>query len=132
MTMRQDEPVYAIGVVARIVGVHQQTLRNYERWGLVVPQRTAGGVRLYSHREVARIKQIREWVDDLGINLAGVEVITRLLARINELEEKIETLALELVTSRERTHALAPPEVALRKPGNGSRGSRRGMRQGRT
>ena len=70
----------------RGVGVHQQTLRNYERWGLVVPRRSKGGTRYYSSRDIERIEKIREWIDVLGINRAGVEVMTRLLRRITELE----------------------------------------------
>ncbi|MEX0763385.1 MAG: MerR family transcriptional regulator [Dehalococcoidia bacterium] len=101
MALDRKEPVYAIGVVARMVGVHQQTLRNYERWGLVIPCRSSGGFRLYSQEDLDRIQQIREWVDDLGINLAGVEVMTRLLGRIRELEGQVNTLTAEVVRLRD-------------------------------
>ncbi len=101
MALDRKEPVYAIGVVARMVGVHQQTLRNYERWGLVIPCRSSGGSRLYSQEDLDRIQQIREWVDDLGINLAGVEVMTRLLSRIRELEGQLDDLTAEVVRLRD-------------------------------
>jgi MerR family transcriptional regulator, heat shock protein HspR len=97
MTFQRDEPVFAIGIVARVLGVHQQTLRNYERWGLVVPARSAGGTRYYSQADVDRLQKIREWMDVLGINRAGVEVMTRLLRRIEELELRVEGLSVELI-----------------------------------
>ncbi len=97
MTFGRDEPVFAIGIVARRIGVHQQTLRNYERWGLVVPRRSGGGTRYYSMRDIERIEKIREWIDVLGINRAGVEVMTRLLKRIADLEQEVRELKLELI-----------------------------------
>ena len=106
MTFQRDEPVFAIGVVARIVGVHQQTLRNYERWGLVVPARSAGGTRYYSQADVDRLQKIREWMDILGINRAGVEVMTRLLGRIDELEHRVERLSIELIRIRQGVRQL--------------------------
>ncbi len=71
----QDEPVFHISVVARMVGVHQQTLRSYERIGLLAPQRSAGNRRLYSHRDVERLRHVLRLVSDLGVNLAAVDVI---------------------------------------------------------
>ena len=106
MTFRRDEPVYAIGVVARVIGVHQQTLRNYERWGLVIPARSAGGTRYYSQADVDRLQKIREWMEMLGINRAGVEVMTRLLKRIDELESRVESLSVELVRMRQGARQL--------------------------
>lgn len=100
MSFGRDEPLFAIGIVARRVGVHQQTLRNYERWGFVVPTRSGGGTRYYSMRDIERIQKIREWIDVLGINRAGVEVMTRLLRRIAELEEEVDVLKIELVKAK--------------------------------
>ncbi len=97
MSFRRDEPVFAIGIVARRIGVHQQTLRNYERWGLVVPRRSRGGTRYYSSIDIERIEKIREWIEILGINRAGVEVMTHLLKRISNLEQQVENLKLELI-----------------------------------
>lgn len=99
MSFGRDEPVFAIGIVARRVGVHQQTLRNYERWGLVVPNRSGGGTRYYSIRDIEKIQKIREWIDVLGINRAGVEVMTRLLKRISNLEQEVRDLKLQIVKS---------------------------------
>jgi MerR family transcriptional regulator/heat shock protein HspR len=111
MTVGREDPVYAIGVVARMVGLHAQTLRNYERWGLVKPHRPGGRVRLYSQRDVERIRQINEWMDDLGINVAGVEVMTRLLTRISQLESQLAQLTIEVVNLRGGPRRL-PGQVA--------------------
>ena len=96
MVFSREEPVYAIGIVARIVGLHQQTLRNYERWGLVVPQRSPGGTRYYSVVDIERIEKIKDWIDKFGINRAGIEIITELIKEISSLENKIKYLETEL------------------------------------
>jgi MerR family transcriptional regulator, heat shock protein HspR len=83
---------FAISVAARMLGVHAQTLRAYERQGLIVPSRTKGRIRLYSLDDIRRAQQVRRLVEDLGVNLAGVEVILRLTERIRSLERQIEQL----------------------------------------
>lgn len=85
---RSDEPVYAIGVAAEMVASHPQTLRMYERVGLVQPRRTSGNVRLYSECDIERIRRIQTFTA-LGVNLAGIEVIFRLLEQIDELEQRV-------------------------------------------
>ena len=90
-----DEPVFVISVAARMVGVRTQTLRYYERLGLVSPARTPGNQRVYSRRDVARVQHIRRLMDDLGVNLAGVEVILKLLLQVREAESEIERLQQE-------------------------------------
>ena len=101
MTLGRDEPVYAIGVVVKMVRLHAQTLRNYERWGLIKPVRPSGRVRLYSQRDVERITQIKSWMDDLGVNVAGVEVMMKLRERIAELEGQVTQITIELVRLRD-------------------------------
>ena len=101
MTMGHTDPVFAIGIVAQMCGVHQQTLRNYERWELVVPQRSSGGTRLYSNRDVELIQQILRWKEELGLNLAGIEVMSKLISRIDTLEDRVRDLTVEIVTLRE-------------------------------
>lgn len=86
-----DEPCYAIGVVAEMVELHPQTLRRYEELGLLVPARKAGR-RLYSPRDVELLRSISRLSTELGLNLAGIEVILRLNRRINELEAEVERL----------------------------------------
>jgi MerR family transcriptional regulator/heat shock protein HspR len=71
--MRLDQDLYFISVAARMLGMHPQTLRKYERLGLVQPTRTIGSMRLYSREELDRLKAIKRLVDDAGINLAGVQ-----------------------------------------------------------
>ena len=90
------EPVYVISIAAHLVGVHAQTLRNYERLGLVVPARTAGGNRLYSARDVVQLKAIAHLTDELGLNLAGVEVLWNLHHRLSDLEREVEDLRADL------------------------------------
>jgi MerR family transcriptional regulator/heat shock protein HspR len=91
-----DEDLYFISVAARMLGMHPQTLRKYERLGLVQPTRTIGSMRLYSREELARLKAIKRLVDDGGINLAGVQ---RLLS-IAEIVQRIRPL---VASSREET-----------------------------
>ncbi len=87
-----DEPCFVISVAARIVGVRTQTLRYYERIGLVQPRRTSGNQRMYSRREVERVQRIRGLINDLGVNLAGVEVVIKLLNRLEQAEEEKDEL----------------------------------------
>ncbi|MBM3133560.1 MAG: MerR family transcriptional regulator [Chloroflexi bacterium] len=96
MTSRESEPCYVIRIAAQMVGVHAQTLRYYERAGIVEPSRSRGNQRLYSDRDIARLRQIKTLVDDLGINLAGVEVILRLTEKIATMEDEIEELRMEI------------------------------------
>lgn len=105
----EDEPCYVISVAAKMVGLHAQTLRYYERLGLVEPSRSRGNIRLYSQSDLNRVKQIKRLMNDLGVNLAGVEVVLRMSDRIRELERKIEQLQEELRIARERP-ALPEPQ----------------------
>ncbi len=75
-------PVFFIGVVAELTGTHPQTLRNYERMGLLQPGRSQGSVRMFSARDVERVRRIRRLTQDLGVNLAGVEVILNLTEKM--------------------------------------------------
>ncbi len=83
------EPVYMIGVAARLVECHPQTLRMYERLGLVEPQRTETNMRLYSADDIEKLRQIQRLTQDLGVNLAGVQVILDLLERIAEMRREM-------------------------------------------
>ena len=101
----EDEPCFIISVAARMVGLHAQTLRYYERVGLIWPSRSQGKQRLYSPAEVERLRRIKTLTDDLGINLAGAEVALKLMDRIEELEQQVTQLTeeLSLVRGRPRT-----------------------------
>jgi MerR family transcriptional regulator/heat shock protein HspR len=87
-----EEPVFLISVVAKILSIHPQTLRQYEREGLIEPGRTDGKVRLYSQRDIDRIKSILRLTRELGVNLAGVDIILRLKDRLEELEFSVDEL----------------------------------------
>ena len=103
----QHEPVYVISVAARMIGVHAQTLRTYEREGLLAPQRSAGGVRMYSEADIDRLRTIRRLVSDLGVNLAGCDIIMNLTERIDALHAEMAALRGELQRERDR-HLPAP------------------------
>ncbi len=96
MPVDRNDPCFAISIAARMVGLHAQTLRYYERAGLVRPSRSSGRNRLYSQRDVERLRQIRRLTDDLGLNLAGVEVILRMGDRMARMEREMEDLRREL------------------------------------
>jgi len=85
---RPDEPVYMIGVAAKLVGCHAQTLRMYERLGLVCPQRTGTNLRLYSDDDIERLRQIQR-LTEVGVNLAGVEMILDLLRKMTRMREEM-------------------------------------------
>lgn len=91
----RDQPVFIISVAARMLGVRTQTLRYYETLGLVEPARTSGNQRVYSRQDVEKVQKIRGLMDDLGVNLAGVEVILKLLQRMDDAESEINRLKKE-------------------------------------
>ena len=91
-----DEPFYVISVAARLVGMHQQTLRYYERAGLIQPSRTRGNIRMYSNSDIQRIRTAQKLIDELGVNLAGVEIIVRMGEQIRLLQEELEITRTEL------------------------------------
>jgi MerR family transcriptional regulator/heat shock protein HspR len=101
-----DEPCYPISVVARMVNLHPQTLRCYERAGLVVPARSAGNARLYSQADIERLRKICRLTDDLGVNLAAVDIIMRLTDTIEQLHIEMDELnnSFEAEIRRLRQH----------------------------
>ncbi|NLE08506.1 MAG: MerR family transcriptional regulator [Dehalococcoidales bacterium] len=96
MDSMDNEPRYVISVAARLLGVRTYTLRYYEKIGIIEPSRSGGNIRLYSDRDIAELKQMITLMDDLGINIAGAEVIMRMARRISELQEKVKNLESEL------------------------------------
>jgi len=91
-----DEPVYLISVVATMLDIHPQTLRQYEREGLVEPSRTQGRMRLYSQRDIDRMKLILRLTRQMGVNLAGVDIALQLKEQIDEMQKEIDLLREEL------------------------------------
>jgi len=97
-----DRAVYVISVAAELAGVHPQTLRIYERKGLVRPQRTAGNSRRYSARDVARLRLIQRLTQEEGMNLAGVRMLLAMESELDQLRRRAERLTAELERERER------------------------------
>jgi len=91
-----DEPVYLISVVASMLNIHPQTLRQYEREGLVEPSRTQGRMRLYSQRDIDRMKLILRLTRQMGVNLAGVDIVLQLKEQIDQMQQEIDQLREEL------------------------------------
>jgi len=91
-----DEPVYLISVVASILDIHPQTLRQYEKEGLIEPSRTQGRMRLYSQRDIDKIKFVLQLTRKMGINLAGVDVILKLKKQMDAMNTEIQSLREEL------------------------------------
>lgn len=102
--VESDEPIYVISVAARLVDMHPQTLRYYERAGLLKPTRSIGKIRLYSQREIEHLQKIARLTNDLGVNLAGVEIIMDLTDRLDKLQEEMKAREAQLLTEIERLH----------------------------
>ena len=112
-----DEPCYVISVAARLVKLHPQTLRYYEREGLIEPARSPGNVRLYSTRDIERLRRIVRLTGELGINLAGVEVILNLRHRMQEMQRKMDRMEAEFEEEVRRLRSLlADHDVDIRNP----------------
>ncbi len=89
MIVGMDEPLFVISVAARLVEMHPQTLRKYEREGLIVPSRTDGNLRLYSDQDIERLRQVKYLVETRGLNLAGVQLALELTQRLRELQGNV-------------------------------------------
>ena len=99
-----DRPIYMISVAAELVGMHPQTLRMYETKGLVRPQRTPGNTRLYSERDVERLRLIQRLTTELGLNLAGVEAVLALRDQVERLQARIDRLERQLHDEVQKVH----------------------------
>jgi MerR family transcriptional regulator/heat shock protein HspR len=91
-----NEPKYVISIAARILGCEIHTLRYYEKLGFVQPYRSEGNIRYYSESDIDKLRHIKVLMDDMGINMAGVEVIIRLSEKVVELQGRIQALEAEL------------------------------------
>ncbi len=99
-----DRPIYMISVAAELVSMHPQTLRIYESKGLVRPQRTPGGTRLYSEADIERLRIIQRLTSELGLNLAGVELVLRLEDELRKAHAQIERLQAQLKHEVQKVH----------------------------
>jgi MerR family transcriptional regulator/heat shock protein HspR len=102
MYSEDTEPRYVISVAAKMLGVQTYTLRYYEKAGIITPHR-AGRTRLYSERDIALLKKVKTLMDDMGVNLAGVDVILRLMAKVTEMQSRMELMEKELKRLRGET-----------------------------
>ncbi len=98
----ERQPVYMIGVAAQLCGVHPQTLRQYERLGLVIPSRVGAKNRLYSEADIHRVRRIQRLTQQMGVNLAGVELILRLLDEMDQMRSDFEQDMVNFRTEAER------------------------------
>ena len=100
LPLDDDTPVYVISVAAQLSGLHPQTLRQYDRMGLVSPGRTAGGGRRYSARDIALLREVQRLSQEEGVNLAGIKRIIELEQQVDELRGRLDAMAQELLATR--------------------------------
>ena len=103
--MPEDAPVFVISVAAELAGMHAQTLRQYDRLGLVRPGRTPGGGRRYSPRDVALLREVQRLSQEDGVNLAGIKRIIELESQVEALQERVHELLVELDETARRAAA---------------------------
>lgn len=110
-----DEPVYMISIVARILDIHPQTLRQYERENLICPSRSDGKIRLYSQRDIDKIKTILRLTRELGVNLAGVDVVMRLKDKMEMMENELYELRAEIANIRNKSGVSSDKSLVTKK-----------------
>ncbi|MBD3823931.1 MAG: helix-turn-helix transcriptional regulator [Epsilonproteobacteria bacterium] len=115
MIHQYDEPVYLISVVAKILDIHPQTLRQYERENLIAPSRSNGRLRLYSQRDIDKIKLILRLTRDLGVNLAGVDIILRLKDNVDDMEQEINELRHQVLKARNNMSTVSHDKALVTK-----------------
>jgi MerR family transcriptional regulator, heat shock protein HspR len=111
-----DHPRYMISVAAELVGMHPQTLRIYEQKGLVRPKRTSGNTRLYSDADVERLQLIQRLTTDVGLNLAGVELVLRLEDELRKAHARIERLQQQLRDEVQNVHKQYRRDLVVYRP----------------
>jgi MerR family transcriptional regulator/heat shock protein HspR len=110
----RSRPLYTIGVVAGMLEVHPQTLRFYEKKGLLRPSRTEGRTRMYSQEDVEELARLIRLTRDLGVNLAGVEIILRMRRRMLDMQKQIEDLLAYVRDGEGAPGAIQPREALVR------------------
>jgi MerR family transcriptional regulator, heat shock protein HspR len=111
-----DRPRYMISVAAQLVGMHPQTLRDYEQKGLVRPKRTAGNTRLYSDVDVERLRLIQRLTTEIGLNLAGVERVLDLEDELDRMRRRLHRMEQEMRTAVDEVHRLYRRELVVYRP----------------
>jgi len=102
----EDRAVYIISIAAELAGVHPQTLRMYERKGLLRPKRSVGNTRRYSERDIARLRLIQQLTQDRGVNLAGARMIMEMQAQMERMQAELERVRRELARTQQRAHSM--------------------------
>jgi len=102
ITVETNRGVFMISVAAQLANMHPQTLRKYETRGMIEPQRSPKGTRLYSQEDVEKLRRIQEMTAELGLNLAGVERVLRLEEEIDSMQQRIEEIELEALQAQVR------------------------------
>jgi MerR family transcriptional regulator/heat shock protein HspR len=111
-----DRPRYMISIAAELVGMHPQTLRIYEQKGLVRPKRTPGNTRLYSERDLERLREIQRLTSELGLNLAGVERVLRLEDELQRMRAHLDRMEREMRAAISQVHKTYKRELVLYRP----------------
>jgi MerR family transcriptional regulator/heat shock protein HspR len=96
MKEMENEPRYVISIAAQMLGIQTYTLRYYERIGIVQPSRSRGNIRLYSEQDLKQLRHVKKLIEELGVNLAGAEVILRMARQIADLQQRVQELEAEL------------------------------------
>jgi MerR family transcriptional regulator, heat shock protein HspR len=96
MSNIEHEPRYVISIAARMLGIQTHTLRYYERIGIVEPSRSRGNIRLYSEQDLEQLRHVKNLIEELGVNLAGAEIILRMARQMAELQQRVQELEAEL------------------------------------
>ena len=109
----EDAPVFVISIAAQLAGMHAQTLRQYDRLGLVSPGRTGGGGRRYSARDVALLREVQRLSQDEGVNLAGIKRVIELESQVDALRARVSELAADLAQAYAALNAARGPSTAL-------------------
>lgn len=102
MTINEDSPRYVISIASEMLGLKTYTLRYYERIGIIKPRRSSGNIRLYSESDINLLRKVRTLIDELGVNMAGVEVILNMLQRMQALQKDRDRLAREVTRLKEK------------------------------
>ena len=111
-----DSPKYMISVAAELVGMHPQTLRIYEQKGLIQPQRTGGNTRLYSDADLQRLRTIQRLTTELGLNLAGVELVMRMEDQLQRMQARMERIEREMREQIAAVHKEYRRDLVLYRP----------------
>ena len=114
--MTDERPRYMISVAADLVGMHPQTLRMYETKGLIRPQRTSGNTRLYSEADVERLRLIQRLTTELGLNLAGVELVLHMQDEVARMRRRLERLEREMREAIGEVHRQYRRDLVVYRP----------------